>query len=141
MALSKHEREQFFAEPHIAALSVANDPGRAPLTVPIWYQYSPGGEAWVMTSVGSRKAKLIEAARRFTLMVERVEPTTRYVTAEGPVVGKAPATDELLWELTARYLPAERAAGYVEFAKAELGEQVIYTMRPEHWLSADLGAL
>ena len=70
--LSVRDRELFLAEPHIAALSVSAGPGRGPLTVPIWYQYEPGGEAWVLTEAGSRKARLIEAAGRFTLMVERV---------------------------------------------------------------------
>jgi len=50
---------------------------RSPLTVPIWYQYSPGGEAWVLTSASWRKARLIEAAGRFTLMVDRLAPTVR----------------------------------------------------------------
>jgi hypothetical protein len=138
MALSKHEREQFLAEPHVAALAVHDGPDRGPLTVPIWYQYAPGSDVWIMTAVGSRKAKLIEAAGRFSLMVDQVEPRVRYVSVEGPVVGVAPSTDELLWEISARYLPADGVAGYVEFAKAELGEQLIYTMRPERWLSADL---
>ena len=43
MALSENEREQFLAEPHIGALSVADGTERGPLTVPIWYLYSPGG--------------------------------------------------------------------------------------------------
>ena len=68
MALSKDDREQFLAEPHVAALSVNDEAGRAPLTVPIWYQYSPGGEPWVLTGPGSRKHRLIEAAGRFTLV-------------------------------------------------------------------------
>jgi hypothetical protein len=55
--------------------------------VPIWYQYEPGGEVWVLTSAGSRKTRLIEAAGRFTLMIERVLPTARYVSVEGPVTG------------------------------------------------------
>jgi hypothetical protein len=46
MALSKDEREQFLSEPHIAALSVYAGDSRGPLTVPIWYQYTPGGEPW-----------------------------------------------------------------------------------------------
>ena len=83
--LSVRDRELFLAEPHIAALSVSAGPGRGPLTVPIWYQYAPGGEAWVLTEAGSRKVQLIEAAGRFTLMVERVAPTVRYVSVEGPV--------------------------------------------------------
>ena len=83
MALSVEEREEFLAEPHIAALSVYAGDTRGPLTVPIWYQYSPGGEPWILTGPGSRKARLIEATGFFSLMVERLEPTTRYVAVDG----------------------------------------------------------
>ena len=114
--LSVRDRELFLAEPHIAALSVSAGPGRGPLTVPIWYQYAPGGEAWVLTPAGSRKARLIEAAGRFTLMVERVTPTVRYVSVEGPVTRTIPGTDELLREITVRYLPPEKVPAYIEFA-------------------------
>ena len=62
MTLTSGERENFLTEPHIAALSVASGSERGPLVVPIWYQYRPGGEAWVLTAPGSRKAELIEAA-------------------------------------------------------------------------------
>jgi hypothetical protein len=137
--LSVGDRELFLAEPHIAALSVSAGPGRGPLTVPIWYQYAPGGEAWVLTEAGSRKARLIEAARRFTLMVERVMPTTRYVSVEGPVTRTVPGTDELLREIAARYLPPDKVPAYIEFAMTELGEQVAIYLRPERWLTADLG--
>ena len=107
-ALSVRDRELFLAEPHIAALSVSAGEGRGPLTVPIWYQYAPGGEAWVLTPAGSRKARLIEAAGRFTLMVERVLPTVRYVSVEGPVTRTIAGTDELLREITVRYLRRRR---------------------------------
>jgi hypothetical protein len=137
--LSVRDRELFLAEPHVAALSVSAGPGRGPLIVPIWYQYSPGGEAWVLTEAGSRKARLIEAAGRFSLMVERVVPTARYVSVEGPVTRTAPATDELLREITVRYLPPEKVPAYIEFANADFGEQVAIYLRPERWLSADLG--
>ncbi len=139
MRLSERDRELFLAEPHIAALSVSACPGRGPLTVPIWYQYVPGGEAWVLTEAGSRKARLIEAAGRFTLMAERTLPTVRYVSVEGPVTRTVPETDELLREITARYLPPEKVDAYLEFAKADLGEQVAIYLRPQRWLSADLG--
>jgi hypothetical protein len=138
-SLSPRDRESFLAEPHIAALSVSAGQARGPLTLPIWYQYTPGGEAWVLTETGSRKARLIEAAGRFTLMVQRVMPTTRYVSVEGPVTRMVPGTDELLREITARYLPPDKVAGYIEFANAELGEQVAIYLRPERWLTADLG--
>ena len=114
-------------------------PGRGPLTVPIWYQYEPGGEAWILTEARSRKAKLIEAAGRFGLMVDRVAPTTRYVSVEGPVTRIVPETDELLLEITERYLPPEKVPAYIALARAEFGEQVVIYLRPERWLSADLG--
>ena len=138
--LSARERELFLAEPHIAALSVSDGPARGPLTVPIWYQYEPGGEAWILTEAASRKVRLIEAAGRFTLMVDRITPTTRYVSVEGPVTRTIPETDELLWEITTRYLPPDEAEAYVKLAKAEFGQQIAIYLRPERWLSADLGA-
>ncbi|WP_409428400.1 pyridoxamine 5'-phosphate oxidase family protein [Mycobacterium sp. SMC-11] len=141
MALSKDEREQFLAEPHIAALSVNAGAGRGPLTVPIWYQYAPGGEPWVLTGAGSRKTKLIEAAGSFSLMVERTEPTLRYVAVDGTVSRIEPGSEELHVELAHRYLPPERAEKFLEYALAELGEQVVIYLRPQHWISADLGAI
>jgi hypothetical protein len=138
-SLSVRDRESFLAEPHVAALSVSVGPGHGPLTVPIWYQYAPGGEAWVLTDAGSRKARLIEAAGRFTLMVERVMPTVWYVSVEGPVTRTVAGTDELLREIAERYLPPDKVQAYIKFVNGELGEQVAIYLRPERWLTADLG--
>src|SRR5580700_6297801 len=129
--LSVRDRELFLAEPHIAALSVSAGPGRGPLTVPIWYQYEPGGEAWVLTSLGSRKARLIEAAGRFTLMVDRTAPTVRYVSVEGPVTRTVPGTDDLLREIAVRYLPPAKVPAYIELAETEFGEQIAIYLRPQ----------
>jgi hypothetical protein len=137
-SLSVRDRELFLAEPHIAAVSVSAGTGRGPLTLPIWYQYEPGGEPWILTSAASWKARLIQAAGRFSLMVDRVAPTTRYVSVEGPA-RIVPGTDDLLEEISARYLTPDKVQGYIDFAKAELGEQVAIYLRPEHWLTADLG--
>lgn len=115
--------------------------GRGPLTVPIWYQYTPGGEPWVLTGTGSRKHQLIEAAGYFTLMAERVEPTVRYVAVDGAVSRIEPSTDEQLEAVTRRYLSGESADNYLKFARENLGENVAIYMKPQHWLSADLGAL
>jgi len=114
---------------------------RGPLTVPIWYQYSPGGQPWVLTGAGSRKHRLIEAAGSFSLMVERSEPTVRYVAVDGPVSRIEPATDEHLVEMTERYLAPEKVDGYLDYARRELGENVLIVLDPRHWLSADLGAV
>lgn len=141
MSLNAEERARFLAEPHIAALSVADRAGRAPLTVPIWYDYEPGGDAWIVTDDDSRKAELIRVAGRFTLMVERTEPTVRYVSVQGPVVAEQPAGRELVHRMAARYLPEAAAAEYVEWAAESLGKQIEIRLRPERWLSADLSAV
>ncbi len=138
-SLSVSDRESFLAEPHVAALSVSAGPGRGPVAIPIWYQYAPGGEAWVLTEAGSRKARLIQAAGRFTLMVDRIMPTVRYVSVEGPVSRTAPGTDELLREIASRYLPADQVPAYIKFVETELGEQIAIYLRPERWLTADFG--
>jgi nitroimidazol reductase NimA-like FMN-containing flavoprotein (pyridoxamine 5'-phosphate oxidase superfamily) len=140
MALSREEREEFLAESRVAALSVYAGDTRGPLTVPIWYQYTPGGEPWILTEPGSRKARLIEATGYFSLMVEREEPTVRYVAVDGAVSRIEPATDAQLEEMTRRYLQGEAADKYLEFARKELGANVAIYMQPQHWISADMGS-
>jgi hypothetical protein len=141
MALTREEREQFLAEPHVAALSVHAGEERGPLTVPIWYQVEDDGKVWIMTGLESRKNQLISAAGRYSLMVDRLEPTIRYVSVEGPVVETVPATIDDLREISARYLPADKVDGYVDFAWKNHGTQVIVRMRPERWVSSDLGSV
>jgi hypothetical protein len=137
--LSLEEREPLLAEPRIAALSVSAGPDRAPLTLPVWYQYVPGGEVWLLTSPASRHARLIEQAGRFSLMVERTDPSLRYVFVEGPATRTAPRTDAMLREMTQRYLRPDIVDSYLAFAKAELADEVVIYMQPERWLSADVG--
>lgn len=141
MPLPLAEREAFLAEPHIGALAVSRSaPDRAPLTVPIWYWYEQGGELWILTGRDSAKARAIRKAGRFSLMAERLEPTVRYVSVEGPVSSEEPPTEKQQSDLAHRYLPEESARAYLEFARKELGEEVVIRMRPERWLSADMGA-
>ena len=139
MALSREEREAFLAEPDVAALSVSTGNARGPLTVPIWYQYTPGGQPWFITGAGSRKHQLLEAAGYCSLMVDRVEPTVRYVAVDGAVARIEEGTDEQLVEMTRRYLPSEAVDPYLEMARREHGPSVTVFMKPQHWLSADLG--
>jgi Pyridoxamine 5'-phosphate oxidase len=141
MALSKSEREQFLSEPHIGALSVNAGDKRGPLTVPVWYQYTPGSEPWLITGAGSRKHRLIEEAGFFSLMAEIFLPRVRYVAVDGPVSRIEPGTDEQLVEMTKRYLPAEAVEPYLEMARREHGDSVAIHLTPQHWLSADLGQL
>lgn len=130
------EREEFLAQPHVAALSVTAGLNRGPLIVPIWYHYAPGEPIWVSTHADSRKGKLIAAAGRFSLLVHRVAPTTRYVSVEGTAIFVRPSTDDDLRAIAGRYLPPTKVDPYVEFARGEYRIE----LGPEHWLSSDLGA-
>ena len=53
--MSVVERETFLADVHIGVLSVPRKEGSAPLTVPVWYDYLPGGEVWLITGQQSLK--------------------------------------------------------------------------------------
>ena len=46
LAMTKQEREAFLADVHVGVISI-EEAGRGPLTVPIWYDYQPGGELWL----------------------------------------------------------------------------------------------
>ncbi|MFD2467084.1 pyridoxamine 5'-phosphate oxidase family protein [Amycolatopsis silviterrae] len=133
------EREALLAEPLISVLSVAAEPGRAPLTTPIWHQYTPGGEITVLTSPGARKTKLIEAAGRFALCVQDPK-TIRYATAEGPVTGVRAVTEEDRLAMARRYLPEEAALAYLK-ATPEQDNNIVISMRPERWNTADFSDL
>lgn len=41
--------------------------------------------------------------------------------------------------MSTRYLPPERVDAYLNYARRELGANVAIHLRPQHWLSADLG--
>ncbi|WP_330183461.1 pyridoxamine 5'-phosphate oxidase family protein [Nocardia sp. NBC_01503] len=139
MALTLEERQSFLAQPHIGALAVNDEPDRAPLNVPIWYQYEPGGELWVLTGPDSRKMRRLKESGRFSIMAQALEPTVRYVTAEGPITRVTPVTDEMHREMAAHYLTPDQVEAYMKQADA-IGDQVAVYMRPEHWLSADMGS-
>jgi nitroimidazol reductase NimA-like FMN-containing flavoprotein (pyridoxamine 5'-phosphate oxidase superfamily) len=139
MALSETEREAFLAEPLTATLGVVAGPDRGPLLVPLWYGYEPGGRPWILTGRDSRKTVLVAEAGRFSLLVQRLTPTVRYVSVEGPVVESVTATAEHVRELAGRYLSGHALEQYLASPMA-LEESVVIRMRPERWTSSDLGA-
>ena len=128
------EREQYLADVHVGVIAVER-PGRAPLAVPIWYDYRPGGEVLLWTEPESVKHKLIRDAGRFAITVQDEQPPYKYVTAEGDVTGIGPADDAEVRALAVRYLGAE-AGG--QFADENLTpSSVVIRMRPQRWLSTD----
>ena len=137
-AMSVEEREQFLAGLHVGVLSVTTGDGRAPLTVPVWYDYHPGGQVSVITGRSSRKGLAIEAAGRMSLCAQDENPPYRYVSVEGPVVIQELELDERL-AMARRYLGLAGGDQYVASNPDPADENVMIRMTPEHWLSVDYG--
>ncbi|HEX5253409.1 MAG TPA: pyridoxamine 5'-phosphate oxidase family protein [Mycobacterium sp.] len=135
-AFSETERQEFLADKHVAVLSVAATEGRPPASVPIWYDYTLGGNLRIMTGASSRKARLITQAGAVTLVVQREEPPYQYVVVEGTVVETSnPAPADLQESIAIRYLGEEGGRAFVH--SMEGVEEVLFTIRPDRWLSAD----
>jgi len=135
------EREAFLAGLHVAVLSV-DDPGRGPLTIPVWYSYAPGGTVSVVTGGQSVKAQLLRAAGRFSLCVQSESMPYRYVSVEGPITALDEAvSDEERRALAQRYLGAEGGDLYVASTAGQAADSVAFRMAPERWRTSDYGKL
>jgi uncharacterized protein len=130
------ERQEFLAAKHVAVLSVAATDGRPPASVPIWYDYAPGGDIRVNTGASSRKAKLIERAGVVTVVAQQEEQPYQYVVVEGTVVDTAsPAPLDAREEIAIRYLGDEAGREFVK--SIDEHSSVLFTIRPDRWLTAD----
>ncbi|MCV7386364.1 pyridoxamine 5'-phosphate oxidase family protein [Mycolicibacter longobardus] len=130
------ERQQFLADKHVAVLSVAATDGRPPASVPIWYEYTPGGNIVINTGAGLRKARLIEQAGAVTLVVQREELPYQYVIVEGTVTeATTPAPLQQREAIAIRYLGEEGGRAFA--ASMDDASSVLFTIRPDRWLTAD----
>jgi PPOX class probable F420-dependent enzyme len=129
--------EQFLAGLHVGILGVAEDM-RGPVTVPVWYDYQPGGQVSVITGRDSRKARALRAAGRMTLCAQDEAPPYRYVSVEGPVVFEEAEFDERL-AMARRYLGPEGGDEYIASNPADAEDSLMVRMTPEHWLGVDYG--
>ncbi|MCV7322273.1 pyridoxamine 5'-phosphate oxidase family protein [Mycolicibacterium confluentis] len=132
--MTSDERQQFLADVHVGVIAVER-PDRAPLTVPIWYGYEPGGEVLLWTEASSIKHTLIRAAGRFAISVQHEQPPYKYVTAEGDVVGVDPATDDVVRAIAVRYLGEEAGNQFTD--ENLTSSSVVIRMKPKRWLSTD----
>jgi nitroimidazol reductase NimA-like FMN-containing flavoprotein (pyridoxamine 5'-phosphate oxidase superfamily) len=139
LAMTVEERQAFLAQVHVAVVAVAGEDGRAPLAVPVWYDYRPGGEVSLITERDSRKTTLIRRAGRITLCVQGTELPYQYATAEGPITAiEDTVTVEQRWAIASRYLGPEGADAYIAHVTTGATERMVrILMRPEHWLTRD----
>ena len=139
LAMTRPEREAFLAGLHVGVLSLP-EPGRGPLTVPIWYAYEPGGDVVLVTDRASRKGRLLVAGARVSLCAQAESLPYKYVSIEGPVVAVEPADVERdTRPLAHRYLGRELGDRYVEATAGDraAGGSVRVRIRPERWLTVD----
>ena len=132
------EREAFLAGLHVGILSV-DDPGRGPLSVPVWYAYEPGGMINVVTAGQSVKAQRLRP-RGGSPSVCRPRPTpiatsawrgrSRPWTRRSPrrATGAGPALSR-----RRRRRPLHRRHG------GPAAGSVAFRMTPEHWRTSDYG--
>ncbi len=139
LRMTRAEREAFLGDVHVGVISIA-EPGRGPLSAPIWYDYRPDRGLWIVTEPGSRKGKALEAAGRFSLVAQSEDMPYRYVSVEGPIVEARPADREAETRPMAhRYFGTEMGNAYVDSQPGH--ENFLYVMQPERWLTVDYGKL
>jgi uncharacterized protein len=134
-AFTETERQEFLAAKHVAVLSVAATDGRPPASVPMWYDYTPGGNIRINTGASARKSKLIERAGAVTLVVQHEEPPYQYVVVEGTVVDTTPTPVQVRQAIAIRYLGEEGGRAFVRSMEGQ--NTVLFTVRPDRWLTAD----
>ena len=134
MKMSKDERERFLADLHVGVLSIARD-GCGPLTVPVWYDYTPDQGVWILTGPDSLKGRALGAVDRISLCAQTETPPYQYVMVEGPFSLESPEEDMLL-AMAQRYLGEEMGRQY---AAGSQGDNVVVRFQPESWLTVDYG--
>ena len=138
--MTTDEREAFLADLHVGVLSL-NDPGRGPLTAPVWYAYEPGGDVVFVTSRESRKGRLLEVGARLSLCAQQEALPYKYVSVEGEVTSIEPSDSEATTRPIAhRYLGQEAGDEYMKGAAAN-EESITVRVRPARWLTVDYGKL
>jgi PPOX class probable F420-dependent enzyme len=135
--MSSEDREKYLSDVHVGVIAVER-PGRAPLSVPIWYGYEPGGEVLLWTESSSLKHRLLRDAGRFSITVQDEQPPYKYVTAEGDVTSIGPANDADVRPLAVRYLGEEAGNQFTD--ENLTPTSVVVRMRPQRWLSVDYSA-
>jgi len=133
--MTRQERETFLADLHVGVISIPRSEG-PPLTVPIWYDYEPGGDIWVLTGPTSRKGRLLHEGTQVSLVAQREALPYAYVTVEGTVTGIRDAQVEAdSRPMARRYLGEEGGDAYT--AANPDDSSVRLTIRPDRWLTVD----
>ncbi len=137
-AMTIEEREAFLMQPRIAVISIP-EPGRGPLTVPVWYLYEPGGDIRIWTGRKTRKALLLQAAERISVCVQDPGLPYKYVSIEGPVQIEAVQFERDVRPMALHYFGAEMGEQYLARigGAAGVADDILVRVKPERWLTVD----
>ena len=133
--MSQAEKEAFLADVHVGVLGIP-EPGRGPLTVPVWYDYTPGGEVWLVTGRTSLKGRLMSPGVAVSLCAQEENPPYKYVSVEG-VVQRITEHDGEILPMAIRYLGEEMGRQYYESTSSQ--DNVVVHIAPRRWLAVDYG--
>jgi hypothetical protein len=133
--MTRVEREAFLAGMHVGVLAIPS--AGAPLTAPVWYDYQPGGDIWLLTGPESRKGQLLAEGVRVTLVAQQEALPYAYVSVEGTVTAIGPPDDGDTLHMATRYLGRDAGREYAEANAA--GASVRVSIRADRWLTVDYG--
>jgi len=141
LTMTRRERETFLAGLHVGVISIEQRDD-APLTVPIWYDYTPEKGVWVLTGENSQKGVALRAAGRFSLCAQVEEPPRyQYVSVSGPIVETRKADKEAdSRPMAHRYFGPALGDMYTDGGAAE-ESSLVFVMRPERWRTVDYGKI
>lgn len=136
--MTEKEREAFLSLPLVAVLSIPQ-PGRGPLSVPVWYRHDPGGDVCVWTGARTRKARLLQNAQRISICIMDPKLPYRYVTAEGPFSIEPVQFERDVRSMALHYLGPRGGEDYLKSIGGAEGviNDILVRIHPEHWLSVD----
>ncbi len=131
------EKQKFLAALHVGILSIPRE-GAAPLTSPVWYDYTPGSELTFLTMVNSRKGKLLKVGLPVSFCVQNEAPPYAYVSVSGLV---SRITQSLLEKelrpIARRYLGTNQGDAYTE--REGIQDTITVRVKIEDWLAVDYG--
>ncbi len=141
--MTVEERQAFLAETRVGIISIPQE-RRGPLSVPVWYNYQPGGEVCIWTGVKTRKARLLQKCQRISFCVQDTTPPNyRYVSIEGPFIIQPVDLERDIHPMALRYYGSEH--GEQLFANITQGEgwkdDLLVCIKPERWLTVDYSKL
>jgi hypothetical protein len=137
------ERQHFLAETRVGIVSISEE-GRGPLTVPVWYNYKPGGDIRIWTGAETRKGRLLRKVQRISFCVQDpTPPYYKYVSVEGPFTIQPVDLEGDIHPMALRYYGLEHGEQYFANVNASAGwkDDILVRLTPERWLTVDYSKL